>query len=108
MASALDYVEASAEEREHEGIVDGILQAFAGHCVYCNHCLPCPANIPIGSVLQAADWAKAGPKVEMQEWYATLEARASDCIACADCTERCPFGVDVIAKMEQAVEVFGA
>ncbi len=39
--------------------------------------------------------------------YETLSAKASDCTECGVCTERCPFGVNIIANMNQAVNVFG-
>jgi len=44
--------------------------------------------------------------VEVRASYAELESDASDCIACGQCSERCPFGVDVIAKMREAVDLF--
>ena len=37
---------------------------------------------------------------------AALPAKASACVGCNVCMERCPFGVDVIAKMEKAVQLF--
>jgi len=108
LQAGLKFLEASAEEKDYAGIVDGILQAFEGHCVYCNHCLPCPADIDIGPVLQMADWAKGGLSGELREWYGEFEAKASDCIGCGECMERCPFGVDIIAQMERAVEILEA
>ena len=29
------------------------------------------------------------------------------CIECGECVERCPFDVDIIAKMREAVNIFG-
>jgi predicted aldo/keto reductase-like oxidoreductase len=40
--------------------------------------------------------------------YDALAMKASDCTECGVCVERCPFGVDVPARMHRAVEVFGA
>jgi predicted aldo/keto reductase-like oxidoreductase len=108
MAAALDYLGASEEAKAHDAIVEDVLEAFEGHCVYCSHCLPCPENIPISSVLQAADWSKAVPMDQMRTWYESFEAKASDCVACGECMERCPFGVDVVARMPQVVELFEA
>ena len=39
--------------------------------------------------------------------YAALPVKASDCIECAACMERCPFGVDITGKMQEAARVFG-
>ena len=39
--------------------------------------------------------------------YEALPVKASDCIQCDICVERCPFGVDIIANMTRAVDIFG-
>jgi len=44
----------------------------------------------------------------LQADYNALPAKASDCLECGDCAERCPFEVDVIAQMRRAVELFEA
>jgi predicted aldo/keto reductase-like oxidoreductase len=38
--------------------------------------------------------------------YDALAVKASDCTECGACTARCPFGVDVIARMKQAMQLF--
>jgi predicted aldo/keto reductase-like oxidoreductase len=38
--------------------------------------------------------------------YANLQVKASDCTECGLCEELCPFDVDIIAKMQAAVELF--
>jgi predicted aldo/keto reductase-like oxidoreductase len=43
---------------------------------------------------------------QVKEWYAEFPVKASACVACGVCVERCPFDVDIIAKMHEAVEVF--
>ncbi|MGD2143955.1 MAG: 4Fe-4S binding protein [Anaerolineae bacterium] len=37
---------------------------------------------------------------------AALPVKASECIECEVCIERCPFDVDIIAKIRHAAEVF--
>lgn len=108
MRAALHFLSATDDEKECDVLVDALLDVFAGHCVYCDHCLPCPEEIEIGSVLRLGDWARGGVSDELREWYGRFDRRASDCVACGECMERCPFGVDVIAKMEQAAQVFEA
>jgi predicted aldo/keto reductase-like oxidoreductase len=39
--------------------------------------------------------------------YESLQVTASACTECGVCAERCPFNVDVIANMKQAVAIFG-
>jgi predicted aldo/keto reductase-like oxidoreductase len=78
----------------------------AGNCTYCNHCQPCPAEIDIASVLRLLFTAEIqGGFPDLKADYASLPVLASDCTECGLCEERCPFGVQVIAKMQKAVEL---
>jgi len=86
---ALDFSEAVAKSR----------WSVKGHCLYCSHCLPCAAGIDIARVNRALDSLDAAQ-------YAALPVKASACVQCGACMERCPFEVDVIARMGQAAEVF--
>jgi predicted aldo/keto reductase-like oxidoreductase len=106
LAAALAYWEATEEERDFSAIVADFQQYAAGECVYCNHCLPCPSVIDIGQTIRLLDMAQQHLTAELQAAYKALPAKASDCVQCGACTERCPFGVDVTLKMEQAVELF--
>jgi len=40
--------------------------------------------------------------------YRALPILASACTECGLCEERCPFGIQVIAKMQKAVELLEA
>jgi predicted aldo/keto reductase-like oxidoreductase len=79
--------------------------------VGCLHCLPCPQEIDIPGVITNLEYVEfySGSRWSEQfnrEVYARRPAKASDCIECEVCLERCPFGVDIIGKMRRAVEVF--
>ena len=52
------------------------------------------------------DAAQQGVSEELRMAYDALLAQASACTECGVCTERCPFGVDVIPRMRQAIELF--
>jgi hypothetical protein len=89
-----------------------VLESFAtyeeGHCVYCNHCLPCPAEIDIAAMNRLFDRARIqGVDAALRQAYAAMPANADDCLACGDCESRCPFGVAVVERMEAAGELFG-
>jgi predicted aldo/keto reductase-like oxidoreductase len=106
--AALRYVDATEAERDFRPALESIHQRLAGHCVYCNHCLPCPVGINIGSTILAADWARGGVTDELRSFYASLPVAASACVECGVCEERCPFGVQAIAMMQQAAALFEA
>jgi len=70
-----------------------------GNCQYCNHCLPCPANINIGEINRMIDNKSA-------DGYNAFDQKASSCVKCGECEERCPFGVKVTDRMDLAVKMF--
>ncbi len=107
MKAALAYLEAGEAEKDYSAINMNVVWKLKGSCMYCNHCLPCPAGIDIGTVTRLADTAGFAMNDEVASDYGAMEATASACSECAACMERCPFGVDVIANMNRAVELFG-
>jgi hypothetical protein len=108
LRAALHTLQASEAERDFSTLVTGFERYVEGECVYCNHCLPCPVHLDVGQVSRLVDRATFRPDgmAVLQAAYEALEVRASECTACGACVERCPFGVDVIAGMERAVELF--
>jgi predicted aldo/keto reductase-like oxidoreductase len=107
LEQVLAYGQATEEEKDFGSVLSSLRQYESGECVYCNHCLPCPSAIDVGQVIRLVEMAQRHLTDEVRAAYRALEAKASDCTKCGACKERCPFGVDVIAKMEQAVAVFG-
>lgn len=81
-----------------------------GRCMYCNHCLPCPAGIDIAAVNKYMDLVALDgqPAASVRAHYLALGATAGECISCGDCEARCPFGVRVRERMAQAESIFGA
>jgi hypothetical protein len=110
LRAALRYSMATEAEKDFQSALANMARDLAGHCTNCNHCLPCPQGIDIGQAIMLVDWARGRGRVdqELQDWYASLPAKASTCSECGVCLERCPFEVDVIAKMRRAVEAYEA
>jgi predicted aldo/keto reductase-like oxidoreductase len=106
LRATLHYLEATDEEKDYSSVVADIHGYLAGQCVYCHHCLPCPQNIEIGWVIWYVDQTRGGITDEWIRHYSALPVKASECTECGVCMERCPFEVDVIAKMREAVEIF--
>jgi len=102
----LAVLDAPAEERDFAEALRNHGRGARGRCVYCNHCLPCPTGIDVGKTLRLLDTAEQAAAASLAEQYRALPAPASECLECGACTERCPFGVDVIPRMRRAVEVF--
>ena len=111
LADALYYEKASQAERDYASVFVTFPKiSWKGHCMYCGHCAPCPKKIDIATVTKFSNLALAQGFIPetVREHYASLTAKAGDCIACGACEKRCPFGVDVIRNMRRAKEIFGA
>jgi predicted aldo/keto reductase-like oxidoreductase len=108
LEAALAYLEATTGERDFSGLLNHFGRYVEGECVYCNHCLPCPVHIDIAQVNRLLDAAEGGLTPGLRAAYRALPARATACTGCGACTERCPFGVNVVARMRTAQVVLAA
>lgn len=106
--ATLAFYEADATARDYAHILPAFAEFATGECVYCNHCLPCPSHIDIGQTISLLEQARREMTDNLRTAYGAMETDASDCIQCAQCAERCPFGVDVVTKMAEAVSFFGS
>jgi predicted aldo/keto reductase-like oxidoreductase len=107
MKAAIAYLDASDEERDYSLINASSFWKLQGSCMYCNHCLPCPVGIDIGTITRLADIANYKTSSIITSQYESLATLASECTQCGVCMERCPFDVDVTSNMINAAEVFG-
>jgi predicted aldo/keto reductase-like oxidoreductase len=108
--AATAYVTASHKEKDYsEVLANAPRSSFSGHCMYCGHCAPCSKKIDIASVNKYLDLASIQEEVPetLKNHYDLLEHHASECIECGLCMKNCPFGVEIMNKMKQAVTLFG-
>ncbi len=103
----LAFFTAAEGEKDFAPLIQDLQRGREGTCVYCNHCLPCPARIDVGAMLRLYATARRGLSEQLQAEYDALPARASDCVECGECVERCPFGVDVVGAMRMGALLFG-
>lgn len=107
------YEQATPEEKDYSQLLAATPQfSLKGKCMYCNHCLPCPAQIDVAQVHKLLDLAESqtgGSAIPptVQAHYDALEHHGGDCIGCHACESRCPFGVSIAANMARAAQVFG-
>ncbi len=108
--AAVEYLQASDEERDYSPILATMRDDFKGNCVYCSHCQPCPAGIDIAAVNRYLDIARLDLEripPSILSHYASLPASGKDCVGCGSCESRCPFGVAIMANMEAAAAILG-
>jgi len=111
VAEAARYFELGDSERDYADVISSARNDFFGNCVYCGHCQPCPSEIDIAAVNKYLDIARLTPgKVppSILSHYRSLPHGADECVSCGSCESRCPFGVKVIEKMEEAAKTFGS
>ncbi len=106
MEEALQYLNATDEEKDYSFIGSLIPDESIGRCVYCKHCHPCPVGIDIALVNKYYDLWMLGDKLA-KEHYLTLQKKASDCVACGHCDSRCPFSVKQSERMKEISKEFG-
>lgn len=109
--AALDYLRLTDSERDYSAAVAQYQRDFSGHCVYCNHCQPCPSGIDIAAATKFLDIARLDAHnipATIRQHYDALPHRGSECIECGSCENRCPFSVQVIDNMHMAAELFGS
>ncbi|MBQ6455643.1 MAG: aldo/keto reductase [Mogibacterium sp.] len=120
--ASIAYVDAGAEERDYaEAFAAFPKVSWTGHCIYCTHCHPCPAEINIADVTKFMNLVIAHnesngihegteefrvPDTE-REHYRVLAHHAGECLACGLCETRCPFGVAIRENMKHAKSIFG-
>ena len=107
---AMEYWKLSEAERDSGEVLAslGMFQSD-GRCMYCNHCLPCPSRIDIAAVNKYLDLVELDgkPADSVKQHYLALESTAENCRKCGACEKRCPFHVQVIERMERAMQIFG-
>lgn len=108
---ACRYVTLSDAEKDYSLIAKNFRDTLKGKCMYCNHCLPCPSQIDIAALTKLLDIARLNTKEipsSVRQHYNALPHQASECIKCGSCEGNCPFGVPVMANMDDAAELFGS
>lgn len=77
-------------------------------CRRCEYCMPCVENIniPLQFLLEGYY-----TRYDLKEWstnrYKSLEKKASDCIECGACEEKCPYDLNIREMLKNVAKVLG-
>lgn len=98
----LRYFNTTDEELDYSELMLEFKDYVSGHCVYCNHCLPCPVGIDVGNLNRLMDVAlnNINASERKNELLNEIQKIFDECIRCGGCSSRCPFGVDVVSKID--------
>jgi predicted aldo/keto reductase-like oxidoreductase len=106
LRATLHFLEATEEEKDYRPVATGLPTFMAGQCVYCHHCLPCPVDIPVGWMMWLLDQVSGRTSEEVRGLYASFNSKVSSCVECGECLARCPFGVDIMGRLDKVAELF--
>ena len=106
LKECLEYLNASAEEKDFSAIAGLKKRSDKLSCTYCQHCHPCPKGLDIALINKYYDLSLLGDDMA-KEHYLSLEKKAGDCISCGHCDRRCPFHVKQSERMSKIKKYFG-
>ena len=101
--------DASALSDEEKLRIDDIRRSLGTQfCRRCNYCAPCSAGISIYSMFLMEGYYK---RYGLKEWstarYKAMDKKASDCIGCGACEDRCPYNLPIRQMLKKVEALFG-
>lgn len=79
-------------------------------CTNCKYCMPCPNKVSIPDIIaNRNEWElyNHNPKIKSDyDLFIAPKRRASACIECGDCEEKCPQHLPIIQIMKESEEIF--
>ena len=94
-----------AEKAEIDQVVKELGTNF---CRRCNYCAPCTAGIPIPlAFMMEGYYTRYGLKDWATGRYMALPHKASECIGCGVCEDRCPYDLPIREMLKKVEKVFG-
>ena len=77
-------------------------------CRRCNYCAPCSVGIGIPALFILEGYYS---RYDLQDWavtrYKSTEVKASACIGCGACEDRCPYNLPIRKMLRNVAEKFG-
>jgi len=74
------------------------------YCTGCNYCMPCPTGVDIPRNFLLLNQARVYGLEELaKQHYRRLGGKASVCLACGKCLEKCPQHIDIISQLRETV-----
>ena len=106
VAATSDTAPLTAEEQEKIAEIRSLLGT--NFCRRCNYCAPCTVGINISAVFLFEGYYS---RYDLKDWaadrYAQLPKKASDCIECGVCEDRCPYNLPIREMLKKAAEAMG-
>lgn len=97
------------------GLIEQVKEIYksrmAVNCTNCQYCMPCPVGVSIpgcfgflntGAMFEDMKYAKGQYKT-----FILKDNRASNCIECGVCEDKCPQNIDIRTMLKEVVKEFG-
>lgn len=95
-------------EQEKEKMVQIRNTLGTQFCRRCNYCAPCTVGIQIPSVFLMQGYLT---RYNLEDWarkrYGAMEVKASACVECGACEQRCPYNLPIRSMLKKVAEQFG-
>ncbi len=100
----------SSREKEQIAVTLGEMKGLADlYCTGCNYCMPCESGVDIPRNFLAVNYDRVyGLKELAQNMYNNTVGKASYCIACGKCEQKCPQSIPIRAQLLETVKRFDA
>ena len=106
LAAAEPFVALTAAEKET--LDREVAELGKNFCRRCGYCMPCPQGIEIPLLfIFHLQYERYGMQQVIPQKYATLPAKASDCIECGVCETRCPYDLPIRERMKKVARDLG-
>jgi predicted aldo/keto reductase-like oxidoreductase len=77
------------------------------YCTGCRYCMPCPSGVNIPESFKYLNNVEMFNNVEGEKLlYGGLEGKASNCIECGECEEKCPQETPIRGMLKEVVKLF--
>jgi len=80
-------------------------------CTGCNYCVPCPNDVAIPRNFRIYNQAEIYDEYEKYKeiWDENMkdESKATNCVRCGECIEKCPQDLNIMSLLEDVSEYFG-
>lgn len=73
---------------------------LAGVCRQCHNCLPCPGGVDIPYIFALEGFGQRYRPRQAADIYSRVSVKAKACDGCGVCEKRCPYGVEIVRRMQ--------